>query len=262
MGVEEGAVHAADPLGGFGGGAAGGGGVGELVAEGLDFGFEVVEGGEQHGFGGHGELGAAEFELAVVGEDHVLDEEAEVLRERAGDVYSSCRSLRCVRKERGVLRGRREFGLCRGLGVEGRDFFVEEALGDRDVADELAFEGVVERAAPGELADFADVVEDGSGEEEVGVYLGVKRCGGEAEADEVEDVLEEASDPGVVEALGGGGFEEGRAKGGVVEEGEDEAAEVGVGEGGDVAAELGGHGGDVVLGGGDEVCRVDFGGCG
>ena len=49
---------------------------------------------------------------------------------------------------------------------------------------------------------------------------------------------------------------------GVVEEGEDEAAEVRVGEGGDVAAELGGHRGDVVLGGGDEVGGVDLGGGG
>ena len=78
LGVEEGAVHAADPFGGFGGGAVGGLGVGELVAEGLEFGFEVVEGAEEHGLGGHGELGAAEFELAVVGEDHVLDEETEL----------------------------------------------------------------------------------------------------------------------------------------------------------------------------------------
>ncbi len=83
QGVEEGTVHAADPLGGFVGRAAGGGGGGELVAEGLEFGFEVVEGGEQHGLGGHGEFGAAEFELAVVGEDHVLDEEAEVWWEGA-----------------------------------------------------------------------------------------------------------------------------------------------------------------------------------
>ncbi len=52
------------------------------------------------------------------------------------------------------------------------------------------------------------------------------------------------------------------AQGGVVEEGEDEAAEVRVREGVDVAAELGGHGGDVVLGGGNEVGGVDLGGGG
>ena len=91
LGVEEGAVHGADPVGGFGGGAAGGDGVSEGVAEGLEFGFEVVEGAEEHGLGGHGELGAAELELAVMGEDHVLDEETELGWE--------------------VLRGRRELGL-------------------------------------------------------------------------------------------------------------------------------------------------------
>jgi hypothetical protein len=81
LGVEERAVHAADPFGGFAGGAVGGLGVGELVAEGLEFGFEVVQGAEQHGLGGHGKFGAAEFQLAVVGEDHVLDEETELRRE-------------------------------------------------------------------------------------------------------------------------------------------------------------------------------------
>ncbi len=151
---------------------------------------------------------------------------------------------------------------CGGFGVELGDFFLEEALGDGDVADELAFQRVVEAAGPGELADFADVVEDGAGDEEVGVDFGVEGCGGAADADEGEDMLEQAAEPGVVEALGGGGFEEGGAEGGVVEEGEDEAAEVRVLEGGYVAAELGGHGGDVVLGGGDEVCRVDFRGGG
>ena len=139
---------------------------------------------------------------------------------------------------------------------------MEQALGYGDVADELAFEGVVEGVVPGEFADFADVVEDGAGYEEVGVDFGVEGRGGEADADEREDVLEEAAEPGVVEALGGGGFDELGADGGVVEEGEDEAAEVGVAEGVDVAAELGGHGGDVVLGGGDEVGGVDLGGGG
>lgn len=83
LGVEEGAVHGADPVGGFVGRAASGGGVGEGVAEDLEFGFEVVEGAEEHRLGCHGELGAAEFQLAVVCEDHVLDEQAELGRKGA-----------------------------------------------------------------------------------------------------------------------------------------------------------------------------------
>ena len=50
-------------------------------------------------------------------------------------------------------------GLCGGFGVELGDFFLEEALGYGDVADELAFERVIEAAGPGEFADFADVVD-------------------------------------------------------------------------------------------------------
>ncbi len=103
------------------------------------------------------------------------------------------------------------------------DFFVEHGLGYGDVADELAFEGVVEGGAPGEFADLADVVEDGPRDEKVGVDFWVERGGGEADADEAEDVFEETSEPGVMEAFGGGGFDESGADGGVIEEGEDEA---------------------------------------
>ena len=84
--------------------------------------------------------------------------------------------------------------------IEKSDFFVEHALGDGNVADELAFEGVVEAGLPGHFADLSDVVEDGAGDEEVGVNFGVERGRGEADADEGEDVLEEATDPGVVKA--------------------------------------------------------------
>ena len=106
---------------------------------------------------------------------------------------------------------------------------------------------------------FADVVEDGAGDEEVAVDFGVKRSGGEADADQSEDVLEQAVDDGVVQHLRGGRGAEGGADFGVVEEGEDEALEVGVGEVGDDGAEIGVH----LLGreGGDglEVGGVDLG---
>ncbi len=102
-------------------------------------------------------------------------------------------------------------GLCCGFGVELGDLFVEQALGDGDVADQLAFERVVEGGAPGEFADLADVVQDGAGDEEVRVDLRVERGGGEADADEAEDVLEQAADPGVVQTFGGGGFKKLRA---------------------------------------------------
>jgi hypothetical protein len=143
-----------------------------------------------------------------------------------------------------------------GFGVEEGDFLVEQALGDGDVADELALQRVVEAGAPAELADLADVVQDGAGDEQVGVDFGVERGRGQADADQAEDVLQKAAQPGVVQALGGGGFDELGAEGGVVEEAEHEAAEVRVAKGGDVAAQLGGHGGDVELGGGDEVGGV------
>src|SRR5580704_15093623 len=85
------------------------------------------------------------------------------------------------------------------------DFFAEHALGDADVADHLALEGVGKTRLPGEFADFADVVKDGSGDEKVGVDLGVEGNVSAADADQGENVLEEAADPGVVETFGRGG---------------------------------------------------------
>ncbi len=146
-----------------------------------------------------------------------------------------------------------------GKGSRARHFLLQHALGDADVADELAFEGVAEAGLPVQLADLADVVQDGAGDEQVGVDLGIERRGGEADADEREDVLQQAADPGVVQHLGGGSRAVGSGDRGVVEEGEDQALEVGVGEARDVAAQLVPHLVDIEVGDGKIVGGVDLG---
>jgi hypothetical protein len=47
----------------------------------MDLGIEVIDAGEGDGFEGHGELWAAEFERAVVADDHVFESDAEIVWE-------------------------------------------------------------------------------------------------------------------------------------------------------------------------------------
>ena len=67
------------------------------------------------------------------------------------------------------------------------------------------------------------------------------------------------ADPGVVKHLGGGSGAVGLGDRGVVEEGKDEALQVGVGEAGDIAAQLVPHLVDVEVGDGKIVGGVDLG---
>src|SRR5260370_494660 len=119
--VEQGALHTAYPLGQLSRVFAGCSGGGELAAQGLHLRLEVVECAEEDGLGGHGELGGAELVLAVVREDHVLDQDEEPVRE----------------------------------GCEGLRALAEHALRDADVADHLALEGVAEAGLPVELGHIS-----------------------------------------------------------------------------------------------------------
>src|ERR1019366_5506917 len=179
-------------------------------------------------FRGHGQFGRAELVLAVVAEDHVLDQHAQLLRETG----------------------------------QGGDLLAQHSLRDGDVSNHLAFEGVAEGGSPAQFAHLADVVEDGAGDQQVRVDLGVEGRGCAADAHQGDDVLQQASDPGVVQHLGGGSGAVGCANGLVVEEGKDEPAQVCILEGIHVAAEFGPHFVDVEPGGGNEVRRVDLGGRG
>ena len=92
---------------------------------------------QEQSLGEDRELGAAEFELAVMAEDHVLDQAAELGREAGGEVIG------------------------------------DDAQADLHVAEQAAFGGVGEAAGVFEFGDLADVVEDDAGEEQVGVDAGV-----------------------------------------------------------------------------------------
>jgi GTP cyclohydrolase IA len=82
---------------------------------------------------------------------------------------------------------------------------VDHLEAEQDVAEQLAGGGVREPGLGGDLADLADVVDEGAGDEEVAVDH-VAVVGGEhvTEPGDGDGVLEQAANVGVVVALGGG----------------------------------------------------------
>ncbi len=85
---------------------------GESGADGSEFGIEVVHVMEGHGLANHGELGRAEFVLAVMADEHMLDNGFQIWREIFNGVH----------------------GFRNGFQL------------DDDVTEELAFDGVADSA--------------------------------------------------------------------------------------------------------------------
>ncbi len=90
--------------------------------------------------------------------------------------------------------------------------FSTSAIAHLDVAQQRAFDGVVEADLPAQFADFADVVQDDAGEQQVAIEDGV--VGGDAvgQSEQTDHVLQQAAEPGVVELPGGWGFAVGLGK--------------------------------------------------
>src|ERR1700733_6654067 len=138
------------------------------------------------------------------------------------------------------------------------DGFLDHGGADLDVAEELAFERVFEAGLPSQFADLADIVKYDAGYNQVAHQHGVVRNDAVGQADETDDVLQQAAEPGVVQLLGSGGFDEGLAEGGVSQDGSNEALEVGVGKAGNGCFEPAPQLGDIVSGGGQQVGAVEF----
>ena len=81
------------------------------------------------------------------------------------------------------------------------------------MAEQDALDGVVKADVPGELAEFADVVEDDAGDEQVAVEERI--VGGDfvSEGEQADDVLKQAAEPGVMKLARGGGFTIGLRRG-------------------------------------------------
>ena len=107
----------------------------ESVADGGHFGVHVVHIVKDEGFADHGKFGRSEFVLAVMADQKMLDDGFEFGRKTFNRVH------------------------------EGSDGFEFED----DVTEELTFGSVADGAVVAEFIELADVVEDGNGQQQVGV---------------------------------------------------------------------------------------------
>jgi len=191
-------------------------------------GIEIVEIVEDEGLADHGELGGAEFVLAVMADKEMLDDGFEFWRETFDGVHG----------------------------------FINGFKFHDDVAEELSFDGVADGAVVAELVEFADVVEDGGGKQEIEVELGIMRGGELGEAAKTEDVLEEAAKIRVVHDFGGRRALVFRGDGGVRKDGGNKLFQPGIGNGGREFLKLRVKLGDISLGGGEKIGEIDFLGLG
>ena len=137
---------------------------------------------------------------------------------------------------------------------------VHGALGqgraDLDVAQKLALDRIFEACSPGKLAYLADVVEQDAGEHQVAMEDGVMRDNAVSQGQQADHVLQQASEPGVVELLGGRSFAISGSQSRVREDCGDQTLQVGLGEAVDKAEKLGPECGHVIAGRGQQVCLV------
>src|SRR5256712_5699930 len=105
-------------------------------------------------------------------------------------------------------------------------FLADELASEDQMADQLPFVGVLEPGLGRELPRLAEVVEQGSGGDQVAVELGIVIADPPAKLHHRQRVLAEAAGMCVVDALRGGGAQGGPRERGVVEEPEQEPADI------------------------------------
>src|SRR6266581_438 len=133
-------------------------------ADGCELGVEVVEIVEDKGFADHGELRRAELVLPVMADQKMLHDRFQV----------------------------------RGKTLDGVHGFRNGFEFHHDVAEELAFNGVGDGAVVAKLIEFADVVENCRGQQQIDVKLRIMRGDLLREAAQSDDVLDQAAKIGVV----------------------------------------------------------------
>ena len=93
-----------------------------------------------------------------------------------------------------------------------------------NVPDQPTGVGVVVGKAAGEFPYFAEIVANGSGEQRLAIQIRVMVAEAQAQRRHRKRMLEQAADPRVVYALGGGGGEQRDADGLVLKDGQDKLA--------------------------------------
>src|SRR5208282_2201506 len=174
--------------------------------------------------GKHGQLGRSEFVLAVVADDHVLEQN---------------------------LKLRREAGQPGKLGLQQFEF-------DDHVSEQLAARGVGKRAVVGQLLDLADVMQEGSGQNQIAIDLGIVPAEEIAGAEQGYDVIEQSADVGMMKRLGGRGIAVALGNLGVCHEELDQRLEVRILKARDKLGQGAPEFTDILIGFGKVVGVVDF----
>src|SRR3984957_4034126 len=141
---------------------------------------------------------------------------------------------------------------------DGFYFVANDAAADGDVAKQAAGRGVLDAAFVAKFFNFADVVEDDATQQQVGIEFGILLEDTAAEADEADDVFEQAADESVMHHHGGGSAFEFQGGGGVVDNALQQAFQVRIGHACDFSAELGVELLDVIFGVGEKIAEIVF----
>src|SRR6266571_2905322 len=188
-----------------------------------ELGVEIIEVVEDERFTNHGQLGRAEFVLAVMADEQMLDYGLEIRGETDG------------------VHGFRN----------GFEFH-------HDVAEELAFHGVGDGAVVAKLIEFANVVENCRCQEQINVKLRIMRGGLFREAAQTNDVFEQSAQIRVMHHLRGGSTLVLRSDFRIRDNSGDQFLQPGIGDGSCVFEQLRIELSDVFLAVGKKIGEIDF----
>ena len=160
----------------------------------------------------------------MVTDDEVLNEDAEVARERGDAIEESS----------------------------------QRAKSDHDVAKQLAFSRVSKAARERELLDFTDVVQHGARKSEVEIDLFIVRGGHTAERANREDVFEESATAGVMDCLSGRSDFVEPSYFGVAEDGFEKGFEMRILNSRNYAEQFGEHLVEISVGAGEVIGEIDL----
>ena len=179
---------------------------------------------QHQSFWKHGQLGRAEFILAVMADDEMFEHRLQRLRK--------------ARDERNL--GLQHFQL------------------NHHMSEKLALGRVGERAVVGKLVNLADVVKKGASKQKIAIDLRIVFAGQIAGAEQRDHVIEQAADVSVMQALGRGSAAISRRDFRIVHEGLQQGFQMSVLKGSDESGQCLPEFVDVLRGLGKIIGEVDF----
>ncbi len=179
---------------------------------------------EHKGFADHGELGGAEFVLAMMADEKMLNDDLQIRRKSFDGVHG--------------LGNRFQF--------------------HNDVAEELAFDGVTDSAFIAKFVKLPDIMQNRGGQQQINVELGIMGSDLLCEAAQADDVFEQAAKISVVHDLRGGSALVTRGEAGIGNNSGHQLFEPGISDGSRVFQKLGVELVDVFPGVREKIGQVDL----